>query len=388
MCVFACQLLASACPSNSTGDMGCDLAGFLNISDTTPFPQNQITYVNEPFSVRDSASTGPAKCFELTIQGPDGGLIPGTFEAAASNSTGHVIAFTPRIAGRHCYSFKSLGGIAHFPPYEREHSACVDVRAPPMMAAPCLTLPQRCLHTATARAHFACDEALYAFDGGLVGFLADGGFFIGEGDVLTAYERGQISTITVSNKIEKDVPLPSIFPAHWAVAESLIVASDGDSGIKFSIDSGQLGRLETFSSIENQQVISVFNTGQVVQANQSFICTVNSSVCLHKSGGIISMNASGIEYCEGQFQKFPQRAVIDSDGGFAATGGSYPLCGSASLLSNSSLPRRRMLVPNAFGVSKVGLYSIAYSAPNVLAWYSSDTHIWSTSATQTTIWCE
>jgi hypothetical protein len=225
---------------DDAGILGCEQAGFQEMADAMPLPLNQIGYVKEAFEVLDSSSTGPEECFQLIVKNAAGGLVP---SSVTRHSEGHLISFVPSEPGRYCYSFQSLGQrpvSALFWLYKNVHSACVDVRVRPNAAQACLKLSRACVHTATARGHFACDESLYAFDGGLVGTLKDGGFFIGEGNLLAAFESSRLTNINVTTRLERGTPTDSIFPAQWAIAGSRLAVSDGDSGVTFVIDAGQL----------------------------------------------------------------------------------------------------------------------------------------------------
>jgi hypothetical protein len=375
---------------DDAGILGCEQAGFQEMADAMPLPLNQIGYVKEAFEVLDSSSTGPEECFQLIVKNAAGGLVP---SSVTRHSEGHLISFVPSEPGRYCYSFQSLGQrpvSALFWLYKNVHSACVDVRVRPNAAQACLKLSRACVHTATARGHFACDESLYAFDGGLVGTLKDGGFFIGEGNLLAAFESSRLTNINVTTRLERGTPTDSIFPAQWAIAGSRLAVSDGDSGVTFVIDAGQLVPAESFAVIEDQQVIAISQAGQIMRANQSFVCAVGQPACLHKASGIVSADSEGMQYCDGQYStSYPIHAVFGMDGGVFETVGTYPFCaGLFSAPGNASFPRRRLLVGNPFGVSKIDATGVVYSAPGALAWYSSDTHLWASSLNETTIWCE
>jgi hypothetical protein len=394
--LFILTCAASGCPLTTSVDGGpsepdggadCVTSGFRLIADLNPFEGGQQSYVGELFSAKDSTSTGSPQCFELSIRGPQGPVVGSVIGGGAMNENLGV-AFTPTAVGQYCYQLRAHR-VGDLMPRET-HGECVTVRALPTLAPPCLVIPSQCTHTASALGYFACDEKLYTLDGGTVGVLADGGFFMGEGDLLLAYEMGMVSSVSVNaSGLTRSIGVPSLRPSRWAVAPPFVAIADADAGTKFALDAGVLVLADTFSSA-GFDVLSLFKSGTIAQASHQQICGTGCvSTGLNGGTGIISAGPEGLEFCWAQYAiRYPLRATELPDGGLDTVPGNYPLCGrDAQPFEHASFPRRRMLLPNRFGAELLTDSSSVFAAPNA-RWYTSETRVWAVNDAGTTMWCE
>lgn len=330
---------------------------------------------------------GPESCLEVSVTSP-AGLRAGTLRKRMSADLAEwEVEFVANVPGDWTIEVSRRGRP------DVKASYRYFARAPPTkIVAPCWQTPRSCRHLYSSDGLVACDETLFAIDGGIVGELPDGGFFLGS--VRFAAAEGRISPVTVGGSglsLGEGVPLPR--PVAWAVeGASLLVSSTTEARLLRVQDDGGLVAIAAPSPPGPTPI--AFFLGEehpVLTQSRKVLCDVASNCAtgapwhtpawFHVADGrrveftyqqIFGVEANRVEYRDGRFVDSITETGPRTRGRFSF---------------EEWIPRRGLYgEPEGFSADPSGDH--VFSVTNAERFGASFDATWASTATESFVFCE
>lgn len=327
---------------------------------------------------------GPAACLDVSVTGPGG------------PSTGQLVASTNGLGD---WAVEFVADVAGFWNIVVSRKGRADVKAtfvwnarpdPAVLVAPCLRLPRACRTLVATVGLVACDETLYAFDGGVVGALADGGFFLG--GTRFAAVGGSVRSVTMlpgGVTLGAGVPFPA--PTAWAVeGRSVLVATSTEARVIRLQDDGGLDATPATPPAANPTAFFLGEDHPVLAAAGQRLCDVSGTCSPMASGAFApfipvllhAADGTGVEYTYQTIMGRLATRVEFSDGGFVRR--AVP---SVGIAFTGRLPTRGLFQENE-GFALDATLRRVFAVQGAVQFGASADATWATTATESLIFCE
>lgn len=339
---------------------------------------------NQPVTAR-LLIKGPEACLEASVTGPAG---PSTGRLRRSNSLGEwEVEFVANLPGEWTVVVSRRGQPALNATYR--YSARP---GPAVVVAPCWRAPRPCQRLFSSGGLVACDEMLFALDGGLVGELPDGGFFLGGTRFASA--SGGIFPVTVRPggvTLGSGVPFPA--PTAWAVeGRSVLVATATEGRLLRLHDDGGLG--EVSSATPPGPTPSAFFLGEdhpVLAVTGQRLCDVTGTC----ASDPLSFTPLSFHAADGQsvFFKWVHFTGILGNRVEFRDGGFVPFVAGNGSNAGGSLAFQGWIPPRGLHREEEGFFvhsrqDRAFAVDGGLRFGASLDATWATTATESLVFCE
>lgn len=328
---------------------------------------------------------GPAECLDVSVTGPGG---PSTGQLVArTNGLGEwAVEFVANVAGSWNIVVSRKGR-----PDVKATFVWNARPSPAVLVAPCLRLPRSCQRLFSTGGLVACDEAVYTLDGGVVGALPDGGFFLG--GLRFAAVGGLIHSVMAPQggvTLGAGIPFPA--PTAWAVeGQSVLVATATEGRIVHLHDDGGLEATMATPPAANPTAFFLGEDHPVLGASGQRLCDV-FGVCAPRDNSPFlapftpslfhAADGRGVEYTYQTIMGRRAARVEFTDGGFV--GLAPPSVGMAF---TGWLPQRGLFQENE-GFALDHTLQRVFAVQGALRFGASVDATWATTATESLIFCE